>query len=138
MLAVQLAVLGWLMRGAAYPTIDASAGAFGALVAYALLFPERRVVLLFPPVPMPAWLFATGYAALELVLGISGNAPDVAHFAHLGDMAAVLVLYWSHGGPYVKFHDRKVATGHEASAIIAPGARAPAKVCTRVSPQAAG
>ena len=49
---------------------------------------------------MPAWLFATGYAALELVLGISGNAPEVAHFAHLGGMAAAaaLVLYWSHAG----------------------------------------
>jgi len=50
---------------------------------------------------MPAWLFAAGYATLELVLGISGNAPDVAHFAHLGGMAAAaaLVLYWSHVGP---------------------------------------
>jgi len=46
---VQLAVLWWLMRGAAYPTIGASAGVFGALIAYALLFPRRRVVLLFPP-----------------------------------------------------------------------------------------
>lgn len=94
----QLAVLGWLMRGAAYPTIGASAGVFGALVAYAVLFPTRSVVLLFPPVPMPAWLFATGYAVLELVLGISGNAPEIAHFAHLGGMAAAaaLVLYWSH------------------------------------------
>jgi len=45
----QLAVLWWLMRGAAYPTIGASAGVFGALIAYALLFPRRRVVLLFPP-----------------------------------------------------------------------------------------
>jgi membrane associated rhomboid family serine protease len=96
----QLAVFGWLTHGVAYPTIGASAGVFGALVAYALLFPERRVVLLFPPVPMPAWLFATGYAALELMLGISGNAPEVAHFAHLGGMAAAaaLVLYWSHAG----------------------------------------
>ena len=96
----QLAVLWWLMRGAANPTIGASAGVFGTLIAYALLSPERRVMLLFPPVPMPAWLFATGYAALELILGISGDAPEVVHFAHLGGIAAaaVLVLYWSHAG----------------------------------------
>lgn len=97
MLAVQLAVLGWLMRGAAYPTIDASAGVFGALVAYALLFPERRVVLLFPPVPMPAWLFATGYAALELVLGTSGNAPQCGTFCaprRHGGGARPLLVAW--------------------------------------------
>jgi len=96
----QLAVLAWLTHGPAAPTIGASAGVFGTLVAYALLFPERRVILLFPPVPMPAWLFATGYAAIELLLGVTGDAPGIAHFAHLGGMAAaaVLVLYWSHAG----------------------------------------
>ena len=96
----QLAILAWLTHGPAAPTIGASAGVFGTLVAYALLFPERRVILLFPPVPMPAWLFATGYAAIELLLGVTGDAPGIAHFAHLGGMAAaaVLVLYWSHAG----------------------------------------
>jgi membrane associated rhomboid family serine protease len=83
--------------GDAYPTIGASAGIFGVLVAYALLFPQRRIVLLFPPIPMPAWLFATGYALIELLLGISGEAPGVAHFAHLGGMAGAIAIigYWS-------------------------------------------
>jgi membrane associated rhomboid family serine protease len=83
--------------GDAYPTVGASAGIFGVLVAYALLFPQRRVVLLFPPVPMPAWLFATGYALVELLLGVSGDVPGVAHFAHLGGMAGAIAMigYWS-------------------------------------------
>jgi membrane associated rhomboid family serine protease len=80
------------------PAIGASAGVFGLLIAYALLFPRRRVMLLFPPVPMPAWLFATGYGVLELVLGISGAQSGVAHFAHVGGMlgAATLLLHWMH------------------------------------------
>ena len=80
-----------------YPTIGASAGVFGLLVSYAMLFPHRRVVLLFPPIPMPAWVFATGYGVLELVLGASGEEADVAHFAHIGGMlgAIALMLYWS-------------------------------------------
>ena len=49
----QFAILWWLMRGAAYPTIGASAGVFGVLVTYALLFPKRRVVMLFPPCRCP-------------------------------------------------------------------------------------
>ena len=68
------------------PTIGASGGVFGLLLAYAYLFPNRKVIPLIPPIPMPAWLFATLYAGLELVLGITGSQASVAHFAHLGGM----------------------------------------------------
>lgn len=80
------------------PAIGASAGVFGLLVGYALLFPRRRVILLFPPVPMPAWLFATGYGVLELLLGIAGAQSGGAHFAHVGGMlgAVTLLLHWMH------------------------------------------
>lgn len=62
-----------------------------------MLFSHRRVVLLFSPIPMPAWVFATGYGVLDLVLGASGEEADVAHFAHIGGMlgAIALMLYWS-------------------------------------------
>ncbi|WP_174931929.1 rhomboid family intramembrane serine protease [Burkholderia lata] len=86
----QLAVVQALPPGGG-PTVGASAGVFGALIAYAVLFPKRRVVLLFPPVPMPAWLFATGYALTELLAGLGGDTSGVAHFAHLGGMLGALV-----------------------------------------------
>jgi membrane associated rhomboid family serine protease len=78
------------------PTLGASGGVFGLLLAYALLFPHRKVIPLIPPIPMPAWLFATIYAGLELVLGVSGTFSGVAHFAHLGGMigSALVVLGW--------------------------------------------
>ncbi|ALI03246.1 DUF1751 domain-containing protein [Pseudomonas sp. FW306-02-F02-AA] len=80
-----------------HPTIGASAGVFGLLVSYAMLFPTRRVMLLFPPIPMPAWVFATAYGLIELFLGVSGTEADVAHFAHIGGMlgAIALLLYWA-------------------------------------------
>ncbi len=83
------------------PTIGASGGVFGLLLAYALLFPNRKVIPLIPPIPMPAWLFATLYAAVELVLGITGRFAGVAHFAHLGGMigSAVVVLQWRRPRP---------------------------------------
>jgi membrane associated rhomboid family serine protease len=85
--------------GPTTPTIGASGGVFGLLLAYGLAFPKRRLMLLFPPIPMPAWLFVTLYGILELVLGITGTAQGVAHFAHLGGMAAglLLILYWRGG-----------------------------------------
>jgi rhomboid family protein len=78
------------------PTIGASGGVFGLLLAYAFLFPRRKVVPLIPPIPMPAWLFATIYAGVELFLGVTGTMSDVAHFAHLGGMvgSALVITQW--------------------------------------------
>lgn len=80
----QLAV----MAGASevYPTLGASGGVFGVLLAFAHYFPKRTIVLLIPPVPMPAWAFAVLYAGIELTLGVTGSEAGVAHFAHLGGM----------------------------------------------------
>ncbi len=78
------------------PTVGASGGVFGLLLAFGMAFPHRRIMLLFPPVPMPAWLFVTLYGMLELYLGVTGSGQGVAHFAHLGGMAAgyALLVYW--------------------------------------------
>jgi membrane associated rhomboid family serine protease len=78
------------------PTIGASGGVFGLLLAYAFLFPTRKVIPLIPPIPMPAWLFATLYAGIELFLGVTGTLSGVAHFAHLGGMvgSALVIMQW--------------------------------------------
>lgn len=87
--AMQLLVT--TMSGNIYPTVGASGGVFGILLAYGICFPNRVIVLLIPPVPLPAWLFVTLYAVVELVLGVTGSMAGVAHFAHLGGM---LGGYW--------------------------------------------
>lgn len=84
------------MLGGIYPTVGASGGVFGLLLAYAVFFPHNRVMLLFPPIPMPARIFVVIYAVLELVLGVTGSQAGVAHFAHLGGMVggAAMLWYW--------------------------------------------
>jgi membrane associated rhomboid family serine protease len=91
---VQLAVA--TLARSPYPTIGASGGVFGVLLAYGTLYPHRRVVLLFPPIPMPAWLFVTLYGLIELANGVLGTAAGVAHFAHLGGMlgAWLMLRHW--------------------------------------------
>ncbi len=82
------------------PTLGASGGVFGLLLAFGWLFPRSRVTLIFPPIPMPAWLFVTLYGVVELASGVFGTQVGVAHFAHLGGMVgafAVLQL-WKRGG----------------------------------------
>jgi membrane associated rhomboid family serine protease len=75
------------LTGAYYPTVGASGGVFGLLLAFARLFPRRVVMLLFPPIPMRAPVFVAAYGALELLLGVTGSQAGVAHFAHLGGLA---------------------------------------------------
>ena len=91
---VQLIVAA--MQGGAYPTVGASGGVFGILLAYAMAFPNRTVMLLFPPIPMKAKYFVLFYGLLELYLGVSGRSPGVANFAHLGGMlfGFLLLQYW--------------------------------------------
>lgn len=94
---VQLVVAG--MQGGLYPTVGASGGVFGILLAYGLTFPNRIVVPLFPPIPMRAITFVFIYGLLELYLGVSGGAPGIANFAHLGGMlfGFLLIQYWRRG-----------------------------------------
>jgi membrane associated rhomboid family serine protease len=78
------------------PTVGASGAVFGLLLAFGMAYPKRMIMLIFPPIPMPAWLFVTLYGLLELYLGITQTASGIAHFAHLGGMATgfVVIRYW--------------------------------------------
>jgi membrane associated rhomboid family serine protease len=88
------------LTGTLYPTVGASGGVFGLLLAYAMYFPHSRVMLLFPPIPMPARVFVLVYAALELFLGVTGTQEGVAHFAHLGGLVGgFLMLRFGRGAP---------------------------------------
>jgi membrane associated rhomboid family serine protease len=85
-----------LSAGPPYPTIGASGGIFGLLFAYGMFFPRRIVMLIIPPIPMPARVFVIVYAVIELFLGVTGTQEGVAHFAHLGGMLGgfLMLRYW--------------------------------------------
>jgi len=88
------------LMGSPYPTLGASGGVFGLLLAFGMYFPRRRLMLIFPPIPMPAWVAVTAFGALELFLGVTGTQAGVAHFAHLGGMlGAFIMIQWRRGGP---------------------------------------
>ena len=93
-----------------YPTIGASGGVFGLLLAYGMLFPNQRVMLLFPPIPMKARTLVIVYGLFELGLGITGLQPGVAHFAHLGGMLFgwLLIRHWRGQPPFGRRKPRLV------------------------------
>ena len=84
-----------LFGAAPGPTLGASGGVFGLILAYAVMFPKRKVAVYFL-IPMPVWLFATLFAGIELFSGVTGTMSGVAHFAHLGGMvgSALVVMQW--------------------------------------------
>lgn len=82
------------------PTVGASGSIYGVLIAFAILFPESRLTLLFPPVTLSAKWMVIIFAVIELTTGITGAAANVAHFAHLGGMLIgwLLIKYWKGKG----------------------------------------
>lgn len=82
------------------PTVGASGAIYGVLIAYAMLFPESRMTLIFPPVTLSAKWMVVAFAAIELLTGVTGWASGVAHFAHLGGMLIgwLLILFWKKKG----------------------------------------
>ncbi len=100
--AAQLLVTS--VTGSIYPTVGASGGLFGLLLAFGMMFPNRIIMPLFPPIPMKAKYFVALFGGLELLLGLFAQRSGVAHFAHLGGMLGgyLMIRYWRGQAPFGK------------------------------------
>ncbi len=85
------------LNGTLAPTVGASGAIYGVLLAFGMLYPNDRIMLLFPPIPMKAKYFVVLYAAIELWSAFGTN-DNVAHLAHLGGMLFGwgMFRYWRH------------------------------------------
>jgi len=72
------------------PVIGASAASYGILLAFAIMFPNQRLLLWFV-IPVKARTVVIALVVISLVMGIRGTG-NIAHFAHLGGMAAALIM----------------------------------------------
>ncbi|MDE7375390.1 MAG: rhomboid family intramembrane serine protease [Muribaculaceae bacterium] len=92
------------------PIVGASGAIYGVLLAFGMIFPDRRVMLMIPPIPLKAKWLVLGYGVLELALGLvnmSGLYGDgIAHFCHLGGMlfGLLLILYWKKKGTVNEYY----------------------------------
>jgi membrane associated rhomboid family serine protease len=101
-LAAGVVQIGWsLLTGHVQPTVGASGALFGLLLAFGMMFPNRIIMPLFPPIPMKAKVFVGVFGGLELLFGLSG-ASGVAHFAHLGGMLGgfLMIQFWRGRAPF--------------------------------------
>nr|WP_294861259.1 rhomboid family intramembrane serine protease [uncultured Fluviicola sp.] len=83
------------------PMVGASGAIFGVMAAFAILFPNTELMLIFPPIPIKAKWLIGGYFVFELYNSFQNNVGDnVAHLAHVGGaiVGAILVLIWRRTG----------------------------------------
>ena len=85
------------VSGGNYPTIGASGAVFGLLLAYGVTWPNAKLFLIFFPVPIKAKWFVVIYGVAELIFGVTGAMPQVAHYAHLGGLFFGAGLLWRWG-----------------------------------------
>ena len=90
------ALLHMLIGGGGAPTLGASGAVYGILLAFGMMFPERPIMLLIPPIPIKAKYFVAIFGAIELISGLTRANSGIAHFAHLGGMLVgfILIKYW--------------------------------------------
>lgn len=81
---------------AAIPTVGASGGVYGVLLAFGMMYPNRTIYLIFPPIPIRAKWFILGIGAIQLYSAVTETQGGVANFAHLGGMVVgfLLIQYW--------------------------------------------
>lgn len=85
------------MQAELSPMVGASGAIYGILVAFAMMFPNSELMLIFFPVPVKAKYFIPGLIALDLFSGISGSSVmggNIAHFAHIGGAIAGFLMFW--------------------------------------------
>ena len=85
------------LSGDIYPTIGASGAVFGLLLAYGVTWPNAKLFLIFFPVPIKAKWFVLIYGVVELIFGVTGAMPQIAHYAHLGGLFFGAGLLWRWG-----------------------------------------
>lgn len=76
--------------------LGASGAVYGVLVAFAMIYPQARLTLIFPPITLDAKWWVIIFVVIELVTGITGTGMGIAHFAHLGGalFGYLLIRYW--------------------------------------------
>lgn len=80
--------------------LGASGAVYGVLVGFAMLYPDARMTLIFPPITLDAKWWVGIFVAIELITGITGTQMGIAHFAHLGGalFGFLLIRRWKRKG----------------------------------------
>lgn len=91
-----------------FPMVGASGAVFGIMTAFAVLYPNMELMLMFIPFPVKAKYFIPIYIVIELFLGVARIPGDsIAHFAHLGGalIGFILVKIWKDKDRFYDYYE---------------------------------
>ena len=78
--------------------VGASGAIYGIIVAFAFMFPNAELALMFIPVPVKAKYFVPVLVGIDLFSGVTGFSifgdGNVAHFAHVGGALFGFIMMW--------------------------------------------
>ncbi len=75
--------------------VGASGALYGILVAFAMLFPNVQLMLIFPPIPVKAKYLVPILILFDLFFGFTSySVGPIAHFAHVGGAITGFVMMW--------------------------------------------
>lgn len=77
-----------------FPALGASGAIYGILVAFAFMYSEAELMLIFLPIPIKAKYFVPLLVAGDLFFGFSNYSTGVAHFAHVGGALVGFIMMW--------------------------------------------
>ncbi|MDO5608631.1 MAG: rhomboid family intramembrane serine protease [Capnocytophaga sp.] len=102
-------VLQDMMSSYMDPAVGASGAIYGILVAFGMMFPETKLMLIFLPVPIKAKYFIPILVGIDLFSGVTGFSifgGNIAHFAHVGGaiIGFIMMKYWQKNS----FNDRRL------------------------------
>lgn len=66
------------------PMLGASGAIFGVVAAFATLYPDSKIGIMFIPIPIKVKYLLPIIVVISIYLGISGNGGGIAHLAHVG------------------------------------------------------
>ena len=78
------------------PMVGASGAIFGVIAAFATLYPDAEIGIMFIPIPVKVKYVLPIIVVGSIFLGVNGNAGGIAHLAHVGGAITgfLLALYW--------------------------------------------
>jgi membrane associated rhomboid family serine protease len=78
--------------------VGASGAIMGILVAFGMLFPESKLMLIFLPIPIKAKYFIPGIIALDIISAVTGQSffspSNTAYIAHIGGALTGFIMMW--------------------------------------------
>lgn len=76
------------------PMVGASGAIFGVIAAFAILFPDAEIMIMFIPIPVKVKYVLPVVVIGSVILGVTGNVGGIAHLAHVGGALVGILLAW--------------------------------------------